>query len=43
MVMKTPDYAGYESAKRKWIASNPNATPEQYQRAMIRIAARYGV
>jgi hypothetical protein len=41
--MKQPDYSGYESAKQRWIASNPNATPEQYTAAMIKLAARYGV
>ena len=41
--MKSPDYLGYESAKRIWIANNPNATPAEYQRAITAIAARYGV
>jgi len=41
--MKQPDYSGYEAAKRIWIAKHPNHTPEQYQRAIRRIAARYGV
>jgi t-SNARE complex subunit (syntaxin) len=42
-MIKQPDYSGYESAKQQWIASNPNATPEEYQRAIRKIAARYGV
>jgi len=41
--MNRPDYVGYEAAKRQWIAINPNATPEQYQRAIAAIAARFGV
>jgi len=41
--MKQPDYLGYESAKRQWIAANPNATPEQYTAAIRKIAERFGV
>jgi hypothetical protein len=41
--MKQPDYSGYEAAKRIWLTKNPSHTPEQYQRAIRRIAARYGV
>jgi len=41
--MKLPDYSGYEAAKRLWIAKNPTHTPEQYQQAMRKIAARFGV
>lgn len=33
----------YEILKQEWAASNPGATPEQYQAAMRRIAARCGV
>lgn len=33
----------YEYAKQMWVLKNPTATPEQYQAAMIRIAARLGV
>ena len=38
-----PNFAGYEAAKKKWIARNPNATPNEYQKAMRALAARYGV
>lgn len=33
----------YEYAKQTWALKNPAATPEQYQAAMIRIAARLGL
>ena len=36
-------WQAYEAAKRAWIAANPNATPEQYDRAMRAIAKRLGV
>ena len=36
-------YADYEQAKREWADANPRATPEQYQMAMARIAARMRV
>ena len=36
-------WQAYEAAKRAWIASHPNATPEQYDAAMRAIARRYGV
>ena len=36
-------YADYEQAKREWSDANPRATPEQYQAAMVRIAARMRV
>ncbi len=36
-------YADYEQAKREWSDRNPRATPEQYQAAMIRIAAKMGL
>lgn len=42
-MIKQPDYSGYETAKQRWIANNPYATPEEYQRAIRKIAARYGV
>lgn len=31
-------YSRYESLKAQWIATHPNATPQQYQQAMQRIA-----
>lgn len=40
---QTPDYAGYREAKARWIAEHPNATPEQYDRAIAELAERYGV
>lgn len=36
-------YADYEQAKREWSDRNPRATPEEYQAAMIRIAAKMGL
>lgn len=36
-------YSGYEQAKREWQERNPRATPEEYQAAMVRIAARLGL
>jgi hypothetical protein len=33
----------YEYLKYKWIKDNPNATPEQYQKAMTNIARKCGV
>jgi hypothetical protein len=33
----------YEAAKAAWIASYPNATPEQYSVAMLRIARELGL
>ena len=36
-------YSDYEDAKRAWVARHPEATPEQYQEAMTRIAKRMGI
>lgn len=33
----------YEHAKQQWIADHPEATPQQYQAAMLRIALECGV
>lgn len=33
----------HEAAKRQWIAANPAATPEQYEKAMRLLAKRYGI
>lgn len=33
----------YEAAKKEWAESHPDATPEEYQRAMTEIARRLGV
>jgi hypothetical protein len=43
MSARNPDYSGYERAKRLWIANKPNATPNEYQKAMRKLAARFGV
>ena len=39
----SPGHYGYEQAKRQWIAAHPEATPQQYQDAMARIAKACGV
>lgn len=36
-------YHAYEAAKRQWIAANPAATPEEYEKAMRKLARRYGI
>jgi hypothetical protein len=33
----------YERIKAEWIAKNPNATPAEYQAAMVKIARFLGV
>ena len=33
----------YEAAKRDWLKLHPNATPEQYQRAMKALARKFGL
>ncbi len=33
----------YEAAKAVWIATHPDATPEQYQAAMRELARRVGL
>lgn len=33
----------YEAAKVVWIATHPEATPEQYQAAMIELARKVGL
>lgn len=33
----------YERMKSEWIKNNPNATPQQYQKAMMRIARNLGL
>jgi hypothetical protein len=33
----------YEFLKAEWIKNNPNATPQQYQKAMQAIAKKCGV
>lgn len=38
-----PDYAEYERQKREWVRLNPNATHEQYQQAMTKLARKLGV
>ena len=36
-------YACYERLKAEWRAEHPDATPEEYERAMRRIAEQCGV
>lgn len=36
-------YDLYEFLKREWIAKHPNATHEEYQRAMREIAKKAGI
>lgn len=36
-------YSQYEYLKSAWIKSHPNATTQQYQQAMQRIARKCGV
>jgi len=38
-----PDFDRYEREKQSWIAEHPEATPEQYQTAMLTIASRCGI
>jgi hypothetical protein len=38
-----PDYARYEQLKTQWIKSNPHATPEQFQKAIRKIARECGI
>ena len=33
----------YESYKREWVYRNPNATPQQYERAMRAIIRKLGI
>lgn len=33
----------YEAAKRAWIAAHPDASPAEYEAAMLRIARECGV
>ncbi len=35
-------YAAYEQEKSAWLACHPEATPEEYQKAMMDIAKRLG-
>lgn len=36
-------FAEYERRKAEWVARNPDATPQQYQQAMKRIAKELGI
>jgi hypothetical protein len=38
-----PDFALYEKLKAEWVKAHPNATPDEYQAAMVAIAQRCGV
>ena len=43
MTIPQQQHLAYEAAKRAWIEAHPDATPEQYQAAMLAIAQRCGV
>ena len=43
MRRKAKRYGSYEQEKRLWVARHPDATPEQYQVAMTRLAQKCGV
>jgi len=36
-------YAAYERMKADWVRANPEATPQEYQAAMRRIAMECGI
>lgn len=36
-------YALYEALKNRWIASNPEATNQQYEQAMRELAKKAGI
>jgi len=36
-------YAAYERMKADWVRANPEATPQEYQAAMRRIARECGI
>jgi len=36
-------YSTYELMKQEWIAKHPNATHEQYQQAMQKLAKKAGI
>jgi len=36
-------YSQYEFLKQEWIKSHPDATPQQYQKAMSAIAKKLGI
>ena len=38
-----PRFEQYAREKREWVDANPQATPEQYQKAMRQIADRCGI
>ena len=38
-----PSYVEYELLKAQWAANNPQATPQEYEQAMLRIAQQCGV
>lgn len=42
-VQNNGSWVEYESLKSQWVANNPNATPEQYEQAIKRIAQQCGV
>lgn len=42
-VRMSAPYAEYEAAKWRWLATNPDCTPEQYAEACRTIAEQLGV
>jgi hypothetical protein len=37
------DYQQYEQLKREWVDSHPDATPEEYEQAMLALAEQEGI
>lgn len=37
------NYSQYELLKQTWVATHPDSTPQQYQKAMTAIARKCGV
>jgi len=37
------NYQRYEQLKREWVDSHPDATPEEYEKAMFAIAKKAGI
>jgi len=37
------NFERYEQLKREWVASHPEATPEEYEQAMFALAEKEGI
>jgi hypothetical protein len=37
------NYQQYEQLKREWVDSHPDATPEEYEQAMLALAEQEGI